>query len=257
MTIRFDKKIEINNIETIINETETFDENIIYGKVIEETEIIDENTENLSTNENTEVLENCISIIEDEIEEEIISENILIFDEIYFTQEEAIDKINNTIQSQKEIFKNCKEFQLPIILVKCIIKEDINILKKEIEAKNRFDIISNEIGIIKDLQYNIDEDIGYFTQESNFMVEILNRFKKQTSKSRTCDNCNSVLNKDYIETTFCPLCKSKTFLTTKTDVERAKVMKKKIINLQKEIKIITKKREDKSNLNEWEYLTII
>jgi uncharacterized Zn finger protein (UPF0148 family) len=267
MIIRFYKNTNLNDVKNIIdniNKEEVNEEtlsNTIYGKIDnEDTQIT--NTENISNE-----TENCIEEINNEdtiIEEEKIEieknqENTnIITDKVFYTQEEAINELTNYIAKEKIKFENCNEKQLnKIYLVKCIVKENINILKKEIDAKNRFDIIAKEIGVVSNLKYDINEEIGYFTQDSNFMKDILDRFKKQTSKSRTCDKCNSVLNKNYITTTYCPLCGSKTFLTTKTDIERAKTIKKKISTIQKEIKTIIDKREKKSDIENWEYLTII
>ena len=274
MIIRLDKDTPLANIENIIenidkNEEESIISETIFGKPpaeesekLEDLKIEDTPVEDKTSEEEN----NCISVIEDTTEEDIIEEDIteeveiieIIEDKVFYTQEEAIENLQNYLAYIQIKSEECdNEPEKKIYLVKCLIKEEINILKKETEAKNKFDAIANEIGVVADLKYNINEDIGFFTQNSNFMQDILNRFKKQTSKSRTCDNCNSVLNKDYIKTTFCPLCESKTFLTTKTDIDRAKTMKKKILNFQKEIQTIVKKRETKSDLEKWEYLTII
>lgn len=223
-------------------------------KIIRKNELNIDKINNKENIENNIILINDNKIIVNEFNEniEIENEDILLNEDIiYFTEEEAIEVLLKTTKN------NDKQYY-----VKCFKKDDIEplILKKEIETKERFDKIANEIGVKTNLKYDIDEEVGYFTQESPFMKNILLRFKEQSSKTKTCDNCKSVINRDYINTTFCPLCKNKTFLTTNTDIERAKKIKKKLLLIQKEIKEIINKRENKIkkmiNELEYDYLTI-
>ena len=161
----------------------------------------------------------------------------IISDKLFHTKEEAIEAI--------EIF-NDENYTNEIAVVKLVLNEFIFISNKEEDVKKRFNLISKKIGLEHNSRFDINEET-FFTQDSEFMRNIVTRLKNQKDHLKTCKKCDSSLNIKYIKTTFCPMCGNKTFLTTSKDIVDARKIKNKLIKINKQIKDIILKRETITN----------
>jgi hypothetical protein len=119
------------------------------------------------------------------------------------TTTEPKQEINDEVSLLLQSNNNFKDLQPTLKENNLIIKLDYSQYKetnKYLQAKEKY--------------------VDYRTKIISLEQEIIHRVKNETSKTKKCSHCNSIIAKEYLENISCPVCKSKDYLITETDSRR-------------------------------------
>lgn len=111
-----------------------------------------------------------------------------------------IEKFNKRTKKNIELFTKHKDFD-----------------KKKLEENNLF---FSSIIIKKQKYIELEEKILDFKQKINDLnIKIIERVKFETSKTKKCKKCNSIINKEFINDINCLIC-NENLLYTESDLKR-------------------------------------
>lgn len=176
-------------------------------------------------------------------------------------KEQVISFIKGNITSNwnnKEIIFNNSEFLNENELDKHILEKNIfgklNVYKvsdfiKFEDMNLRVKFLIENIELIK----NEIEDINF---------KLIDRVKDQKSLTKSCICCGSIIKKEFIKSTFCPVCNDKNFLFTETDLKILENKNLKIKKYEEELNCFYDKYKNKGlkylkNFENFKYFLII
>lgn len=134
-----------------------------------------------------------------------------------------IDNLEIEFNTKEEMFFFLEEFKREIELNELDVELDVSV---DIELYNEKIISSGENHFIKQKEIINDKYKTQLEKVKNVEIKlkefdesIIERVSNESSKTKKCKNCGSVINKEYIKNVNCPICQEN-FTYTETDLKR-------------------------------------